>query len=255
MSDYNSGLPIRTQADGTDERLHAKIVDGATPSQMATVDTDLNLHIESHGNNPAGTDTVLKLAENGSANTDGRYHATNNSIPASAGLIGHVRGATPALADLTNPITSITNGNVHALDISLYDEAGAPFTDANPLPVYMAADPGTEVNSYDTQAALAAGGSDNHDLAVAGGVTFELNQVWAAASGKMKIVVQTTLDGLAFTTVAVGFNSTANPNINIHLAKPVSLVGSATSAVRVIRTNLDNQAQDVYSTINGVNKV
>jgi len=254
MSDYNSGLPVRTQADGTDERLHVKIVDGTTPAQRAIVDTDGNVHIESHGNNPAGTDTVLKLSEDGSANLNGRYNATTNSIPSSTGLIGHVRGATPGLADLTNPLTSITNGTVHALDISLYDEAGAPFTDLNPLPVYMAADPGTEVNSYDTQAALAAGASDNHDLAVAGGITFELSQVWAAASGKMKVVVQTTLDGSAFTTVAVGFNSTANPNINIHLAKPVSLVGSATSAVRVIRTNLDNQAQDVYSTINGVNK-
>lgn len=254
MSDYNSGLPIRTQADGTDERLHVKIVDGTTPSQRAIVDTDGNVHEEMHGNNPAGTDTVLKLSEDGSANTNGRYNVTTNSIPASSGLIAHTRTASPALSDLTNPITSITNGSVHALDISLYDEAGAPFTDLNPLPVYMAADPGTEVNNYSTASAVAAGGTSNHSLAVAGGVTFELSQVWASASGKLKIEVQTTLDGVAFTTVGVGFNSTANPNINLTLAKPVSLVGSATSAVRVIRTNNDNQSQDLYTTINGVNK-
>jgi len=253
MSDYNSGLPIRTQADGTDERLHVKIVDGTTPAQRAIVDTDGNVHIEVHGNNPAGTDTVLKLSEDGSSNNNGRYNATTNSIPSSTGLIGHVRGATPGLADLTNPLTSITNGTVHALDISLYDEAGAPFTDLNPLPVYMAADPGTEVVNYDTASAVAAGASSNHSYAVPTG-TFEVHKVWGTSSGKLKIEVQWSTDGVAFTTLAVGFNSTATPNIDLEFSVPYSLAGSGTSSIRVIRTNRDNQSADLYTTVFGVIK-
>jgi hypothetical protein len=83
---------------------------------------------------------------------------------------------------------------------------------------------------------------------------FELMQVEASASGKLKIEVQHTTDGLAYSTLAVAFNSTATPNISIQLKKPFTLAGAASAAIRVIRTNRDNQAQDVYSTIVGVLK-
>src|SRR3989304_1668597 len=93
MADYDSSLPIRSEADGTDERVHTKICDGATPSQMATVDADLNLHVEVHGNKPAGTDIELRLSELGAPNPDGDYDASDNTKPASVGVIAHDRGA------------------------------------------------------------------------------------------------------------------------------------------------------------------
>ena len=46
MADYDSGLPIRSEADGTDERVQVKIVDKTNPdTQQATVDTDDNLKV------------------------------------------------------------------------------------------------------------------------------------------------------------------------------------------------------------------
>lgn len=108
-------------------------------------------------------------------------------------------------------------------------------------------DPGTEIVDYDTTATVAAGASDNHDWTSA--AASKLFQVLASASGKLKIEVQveTAAASNTFNTIFVGFNSTANPNIQMTLSKYRVVPNGA--RVRVIRTNNDNQAQDVYSTI------
>ncbi len=248
MADYPSSLPVRSEADGADERLQSKLVDFTTPSQGMTIDAQGNAHVEVHGDNPAGSDEVLRLSELGHASVDGVYDGTNNSDPSQVGLVVHTRNATPADAQQVIRQTGISNSTVHAADIALHDATGAAFSETNPLPVYIAADPGTEVTNYDTQASLAANASDTHTYSVASG-TFELKQVWASASGKMKIEV-VYYDGASPSTLAVGFNSTANPNILIPFP-PYVVVGAAGKEIRVIRTNLDNQAQDVYSTVGG----
>lgn len=108
-------------------------------------------------------------------------------------------------------------------------------------------DPGTKVVDYDTTAAVAGGASDNHDRAFTNAA--RLYQVWASASGKLKIEVQVETGAATntFNTILVGFNSTSNPNIEADLSKYAAVPAGA--RVRVIRTNRDNQAQDVYSTI------
>jgi hypothetical protein len=111
-------------------------------------------------------------------------------------------------------------------------------------------DPGTERVDYDTTAALAGAASDNHDFLFTNAA--KLYQVWASASGKLKIEVQIETGSATgvFNTVGVGFNSTADANINFALSKYAAIPAGA--RVRVIRTNRDNQAQDVYSTIVGL---
>lgn len=113
--------------------------------------------------------------------------------------------------------------------------------------VVMQEDSGLEVVNYNTAASLASSSSSNHDWTSA--AASKLYQVLASASGKLKVEVQieTAAASNIFNTIAVGFNSTANPNINIALSKYAAVPNGA--RVRVIRTNLDNQAQDVYSTI------
>jgi hypothetical protein len=132
---------------------------------------------------------------------------------------------------------------------NIRDEAGNAFSNTNPLPVALVDVEGTEVNNYDTSSAIASGASDNHDYTASG--AFKLRTVLAAASGKMKIEVQieTASGSNTFNTVFVAFNSTASPNIQIPIRDAISVVSGA--RVRVIRTNNDNQAQDVYSTISG----
>ena len=75
--------------------------------------------------------------------------------------------------------------------------------------------------------------------------------IWASASGLMKAEVQISPDGVAFTTKWVGFNSTATPNIDINLDEMVFLESGTGAKIRVICTNLDKKAMDLYSTISG----
>jgi hypothetical protein len=251
MSDYNSSLPVRTEADGTDERLHVKIVDGTTPSQRTTVDTDGNVHAEMHGNDPAGTDRVLRTSELGALTPDGYYDVANNTKPGSTGLIAHARGATPADSDQIKRVSAITNGVVHALDVAIHDENGAPFSASNPMPVTSVDSEGVEVNDYDTQSAVAAASTVNHNYTVTALKTLKLSQIEASASGKAKMEVQieTGVATDVWTTKWVMFNSTANPNMSLSIKEHPAVAAGV--RVRVALTNLDKQAQDLYSTISG----
>ena len=67
---------------------------------------------------------------------------------------------------------------------------------------------------------------------------------------KVEVQIETGSATGVFITKAVAFNSTANPNIDITLSKYAAIPAGA--RVRVIRTNKDNQSQDVYSTIIGI---
>jgi len=257
MSDYNSGLPVRSEADGVDEKVIVKITDGQMGgTNQMTVDTDQNAHVEMHGNDPAGVDRVLRTSELGAMNVDGDYDASNNSVPASVGVIWHDRAGTTADIHQNFRPTGIqgtANGDVHAIDVSLFDEAGNAYSDTNPLPVTFVDNEGSEVNDYNNNGgvAVAAGSSDNHDYTVTAAKTLKLSKIWAAASGKLKIEVQveTGVGTDAWATKFVGFNSTANPNIPLDINENIAVAAGV--RVRVIRTNKDNQSQDVYSTICG----
>jgi hypothetical protein len=116
--------------------------------------------------------------------------------------------------------------------------------------VVVQEDVGTEVVDYDTAAAVASGATSNHDQLFTNGG--RLYSVLATASEKLKIEVQIETGAATgvFQTVVVGFNSTATPDIERTLAKYALIPVGA--RVRVIRTNRGNVAQDVYSTIIGI---
>lgn len=249
MADQNTALPVRTEADGTDERLHVKIVDGLNPSLRAEVDTDKNVHVEMHGNDPAGVDRVVRTSEAGALTPDGVYNVSTNTKPGNSGLIASTRDAAPSDTTQTERITSVTNGTKKLLDVSMHDENGAAFSNTNPLPVTFVDSEGVEVNDYNAGAAIAAAASSTHDYLSTG--VFVLTQVNASASGKMRaeIQVETGPATGVFTTRFVQFNSTAKPNVEVVLKAPIRIASGV--RIRVIRRNLDNQAQDLYSTISG----
>lgn len=252
MSDYNSGLPVRSEADGVDEKVIVKITDGQMGgTNQMTVDSDQNAHVEIHGNDPAGVDRVVRTSELGALTPDGVYHATDNSKPGNSGLIASTRDAAPSDTTQTQRVTAVTNGTKRLLDVSIHDEDGNIFSASNPLPVTNVDSEGVEVNDYLKSVAVAAAASVNHDYTVTALKTLKLSQIWAAASGKMKIEVQieTGVATAVFNTKFVGFNSTANPNIKLPVRENIAVTAGV--KVRVIRTNLDNQSQDLYSTISG----
>jgi hypothetical protein len=123
--------------------------------------------------------------------------------------------------------------------------AGANVTTANPVPVTLVSSvPGTNVQDYHTSASLAAGASVTFTYTVGAGHTFSLERAWASASGKIKAVLQNN-----GSTIMVGFNSTANPNIDMTIVAPPTI--AAGNTVTIIITNTDLVAFDVYATIEG----
>lgn len=252
MADYDSGLPIRTQADGTDERVHVKVVDGTNPAvNQMQVDADKAAKVLATGHDPGGVNRTVRLSEIGALTPDGLYDAANNTKPGNLGQILATRGASPGDSSQNLRRTGIHTGTVNAADVSLFDNNGNPYTVTNPLPVSIDTNLGTTVDDFKDAASIAAAASDNHDYTVTAGKTLYLNQIESTGSGKAKMVVaiETGVATGVFTTKFTQFNSTADSNMSIKLEDAIPVAAGV--RVRVTMTNRDNQAQDLYSTICG----
>lgn len=255
MSDINSALPIRSEADGADQRVQVKIVDKTSPgSQQMIVDSDSNAHVEIHGNDPAGVDRVQRLSELGAVTPDGVYDVANNTIPGNVGMIAAQRATSPGDTDQVKRLTAIQGtalDTVHALDIAMHDENGDAFSASNPLPVTSVDSEGDEVNDYNTASAIAAAASSNHDYTVTAAKVLKLTGIHASGSGRMKIVVsiETGVGTDLFDTKFVRFTNASELNEFIDIQEPIDVAAGV--RVRVARTNRDLLAQDLYSTICG----
>jgi len=256
MSDQDTGLPIRTEADGTDERVHVKIVDGTNPSvNQTTVDSDKNLHVELHGDDELGTDRVVALSESGNVALDGDYDGSTNTNPSSTSLIAHDRDAIHDRTKQNQRVTATPGeDNTVNLDISLHDENGQNYDSDNPLPVTLEESEGDEIADFQTSAAVIKNATTDHDYTITAGKTFIADGIFISGSGKLKVEVQveTAVASGIFDTLFVAFNSTANPNIKIDLMKRSKILAGI--IIRIILTNRDNQPQDLYSTLLGVEK-
>jgi hypothetical protein len=107
-----------------------------------------------------------------------------------------------------------------------------------------------EIHDYDTAAAVGSDATDNHDYTVAN-TTFLLKSVIFSGSGNVKAEVQVgPLASLA--TVAVGFlNGRQGDTKQLFFDPAIEVPVTSTGTVRVIRTNRQGSATDVYSTIIG----
>lgn len=255
MSDINSALPIRSEADGSDSRVQVKIVDKSSPdAQQMTVDADSNAHVENHGNNPAGVDVVQTLTEEGRTTNRGDYNVTTNSKPSSIAQILHARNASPTEVHQTirhTGINSSVNTSVFAADVAIRDEDGNPFTAANPVPVTVVDSEGAEINDYNTASAVAAAAVSNHDYTVTSGKKLELSGIYASGSGRIKIevMVESAVGSNTFATKFVRFTTASALNEFIPIEENIAVAAGV--RVRVARTNRDLLAQDLYSTISG----
>lgn len=255
MADQDTSLPVRTQADGPDERLHVKVVDGTSPSvNQMQVDADKAAKTLATGHDPGGVNRTLRTSERGAMTPDGLYDATNNTVPGNTGLIASSRNAAPSDTTQTQRLTAVTGttpNTVRALDIALHDALGNPFSETNALPVTVTESSGTAVNDYKDAASIAAAATDNHDYTVTALKTLYLTQVEASASGKAKMVisVETGVATGVFTPKWTQFNSTSETNMHLTIKEPIAVAAGV--RVRVALTNRDNQAQDLYSTISG----
>ena len=108
----------------------------------------------------------------------------------------------------------------------------------------------TEKLDYNT-ATVAALGTSNHDYTVTATKTFLLTELWASASGGMKIELQVG-PVASLVTKGVGFTSSATPYMHMTFNPAIEVPSTSTGTIRVIRTNREGGGgQDVYTTING----
>jgi len=106
-----------------------------------------------------------------------------------------------------------------------------------------------EVHDYNTASAVAADTASNHDYTVT--TNLKLKQVTVAASGGCKIEVQVG-PVASLVSKKVAFIPKEGGVVELHFNPPIEVPNTSTGTVRVIRTNRQGQAQDLYSTIEGI---
>jgi hypothetical protein len=106
---------------------------------------------------------------------------------------------------------------------------------------------GDKVNVFDqnTSGDIATNATSTHTYTPA--ADFYLTDVITSASGKFKVEIKTGVTGSEVTRVVLFTQS--ERQAPWHLTEP--LLVATTDSVKIIRTNLDNQAQPLYSTVQG----
>ncbi len=175
---------------------------------------------------------------------------TAAEISNASGLADFDAGATGAqtLRTVSNQGAPNSAANAWPMVVTSGGSVNGP---TNPLYVTDSDVTGTSVNSYKDASAIAAGASDSHDYTVTAGKTLYLSQVEASSSGKAKMILQVET-GVAtgvFNPYFAQFNSSASPSMSIHLEAPIPVAAGV--RVRVVMSNRDLLAEDLYSTISG----
>jgi hypothetical protein len=163
-------------------------------------------------------------------------------------------------SDSTGLLSIDDNGGSLTVDQGTHDSLNAnaniqvsdtDVSASNPVPVTIV-DPATtssEVNDYDTAAAVAGSGTDNHDYTVVN-TTFLLRSIIFASSGAGKVEVQ--VGPLAsLVSKAVAFVPKQGGHVQLDFNPAIEVPVTSTGTVRLIRTNREGSAQDLYSTIIG----
>ncbi|MCP4481432.1 MAG: hypothetical protein GY817_01200 [bacterium] len=161
-------------------------------------------------------------------------------------------GALSSNVDTDGDYASILQDGFGSLYVTQVDQNGKANTETSPMYVQVVDSnvSALEIVDYDTAAAVAADATSNHDYEVTATKTLKVHKIEASASGAMKIEAQAgPVASLA--TKIVGFTSMANPNFIYDFAGILEIPDTGTGTLRLIRTNRDDDAMDVYSTVSG----
>lgn len=258
MSDYNSSLPVRTQNDGD---VVVKLSDATLPSQQLAISAAGEASVQVTQPLPAGSNLIGKATISQGGN-DASVSASNAlkvdgsavTQPISAAALPLPSGAA------TSALQTAGNASLASIDSKLASPmpVTGPLTDAElratPVPVSGSFTPVTQdanVLSFKDASAIAVGATDNHDYTVTAGMTLHLKSVQGSASGKSSMIIQleSAPASNVFNSIYVFFNSTASPNVQVEFENAIAVPAGA--RVRVIMSNRDIAAQDLYSTILG----
>lgn len=187
--------------------------------------------------------------------SEGIYTALDNEEPNSAAIVASERNAAIDVSTLSKrPTAKDGDENKIALDVSLSDGDANSINKDNPLPVYLSDSPATEIEDYDLAVDVPKdGGVVNHDYVTGAefrGLNVECNSGGLAV---FELQVETGVATGLYNTIMRKHNSVAKPDVMLGSKYPKVVAVGLT--IRVVKTNLDNQATDMDSIINGKEQV
>jgi hypothetical protein len=153
------------------------------------------------------------------------------------------------IVDYDNPANGATVDSDQDLHVKakLRDDSGAAFgTEANPVFVTSTDNPNAEIHDYDKAVATASDASTTHTYSPAGNAKIKQLHLSASGLAKFEVAFGTTTSEVE---TYVYFNSVQEPSRVVNFEAPITL--AATDSIVITKTNLENKAQDIYSTING----
>ena len=121
------------------------------------------------------------------------------------------------------------------------------------MPVSIEESEGVEIHVHkETSTRITKNASEDHEYTSVAPEEFELEQWGISASGYMKgeLFLEDGVAAGTFTSKGVIFNSTANPNAQLEFKRAIKVATGV--KVKIVMTNLDNQAQALYSFMNGL---
>jgi hypothetical protein len=154
-----------------------------------------------------------------------------------SGVSGTVTVSQNALTLATDAVKISGNSTANSLLNPIYVQQVKVSNEAN------------EIHNYNT-ATPSGDAASNHDYTVTG-TTFLLESVIVSCSGAMKAEIQTGPVGSLATKAVVFLNARQGDTKQVFFDPPIEVPVTSTGTVRVIRTNRNSSATDVYSTIIG----
>lgn len=267
MADYNSSLPITGSvaiASSVLVGVSGAIFDSGDMVGSVNIATDL-ASIGSWTGYTGSIWSMPAISTSNSANvedgTEGLGSSTQiggmmngSTFPArlDAGSWLMVAGSIDSLPVITDMVGSVTIGRT-------VDVSGGIFTGGDLVGSVVATIEGTVTTTatagarddlvvdYKTSASVAAAAIGSHGYISLG--SLYVSRIMGGFSGKAKMMVLTS--GTSAVPLAVGFNSTANPNIALDFGEENGLFFGVGSVVTLVITNRDSAAQDIYSSIIG----
>jgi hypothetical protein len=254
MADFDSKLPIR----GVAADLTTKVADsaGATidPAKEGGNLLDIKTSVQimddwDDGSDRANVNIQTNAAVNvaqvaGTAttvNTGNAGAGTQRVVLASdqptVPIDGPAAGLGVDVEKIAGTATAVNTGNASAGTQRVVIASDQPT-----IPVSFSSG-NTEQTHYAT-ATVAAANVSTHTYTP--GAAVKINKITCSASGQMKIEVQWGVTA-GETTKFVVFTSKGNLIADILI--PNALLLTTTDSVKIIRTNMDNQSMDVYSTV------
>jgi len=232
-----------------------KLYANANGSQWVAVDGEVSINDGGNAITIDGTVAVSSVGGTVAVTQSGAW--TVSATQSGVWDIGTVTTLTGITNDVSiddggNSITIDDGGNAITVDGAVEVSKNVAGNSAiNPIYVYnvQAENTNIQIHDYDTASAVASAGTSNHDYTVGG--KFYLTSVIVAGSGNIKFEIQ--VGPLAsLSTVATGFLNGREGDSKQYFFDPVVQVpNTSTGTVRVIRTNRQGSATDVYSTIIG----